>query len=163
MGELRSWWTSADKTAWTLPAPGRAAQRLRLPGREGAKVNGTLTQGAEPGRHRRPGTGLGRHTRRSRRPPAQQQGFFRLVHVSAQQLSPNEAARRLTADIRAPGLWRNGTLANLPAFGATFSCKAGQPMQRSESEQIASGAEPAVTGMQRAPSGAFTGCSTIPG
>ena len=55
----------------------------------------------------------------------------------AQQLSPNEAVRRLTADIRAPRLWRsNGTLANLPAFGSTFSCKAGQPMQRSEADQI---------------------------
>ena len=55
----------------------------------------------------------------------------------AQQLSPNEAVRRLTADIRAPGLWRsNGTLANLPAFGATFSCKAGQPMQLPEAQQV---------------------------
>ncbi|RYG12697.1 MAG: hypothetical protein EON92_07630, partial [Burkholderiales bacterium] len=39
--------------------------------------------------------------------------------------------------VHAPGQWRsNGPLANLPAFGESFSCKAGQPMRRSDAEQI---------------------------
>ncbi|NEL80940.1 MAG: M13 family metallopeptidase, partial [Xanthomonas perforans] len=55
----------------------------------------------------------------------------------AQQLSPNEAVQRASADIRAPGQWRtNGPLSNLPEFGAAFSCKAGQPMQRVDAEQL---------------------------
>ena len=45
-GELRSWWTPADKTAWTLLGNRVAAQysAYDFPGVKGAKVNGTLTQ-----------------------------------------------------------------------------------------------------------------------
>ncbi|WP_353080253.1 M13 family metallopeptidase [Stenotrophomonas sepilia] len=140
-GELRSWWTPADKTAWTLLGTRVAAQysAYDFPGVKGAKVNGTLTQ--EENLADIAGLELAWAAYAAQEPKAkqaQQQGFFRAWSALwAQQLSPNEAARRLTADIRAPGLWRsNGTLANLPAFGATFSCKAGQPMQRSEADQI---------------------------
>lgn len=140
-GELRSWWTPADKTAWTLLGNRVAAQygSYDFPGVKGAKVNGTLTQ--EENLADIAGLELAWAAYLAQEPKAkqaQQQGFFRAWSALwAQQLSPNEAVRRLTADIRAPGLWRsNGTLANLPAFGATFSCKAGQPMQRSEAEQI---------------------------
>ncbi|WP_439450005.1 M13 family metallopeptidase [Stenotrophomonas sp. ATs4] len=140
-GELRSWWTPADKTAWTLLSNRVAAQygSYDFPGVKGAKVNGTLTQ--EENLADIAGLELAWAAYVAQEPKAkqaQQQGFFRAWSALwAQQLSPNEAVRRLTADIRAPGLWRsNGTLANLPAFGATFSCKAGQPMQRSEAEQI---------------------------
>ncbi|MBH1496212.1 M13 family metallopeptidase [Stenotrophomonas maltophilia] len=140
-GELRSWWTPADKTAWTLLGNRVAAQygSYDFPGVKGAKVNGTLTQ--EENLADIAGLELAWAAYLAQEPKAkqaQQQGFFRAWSALwAQQLSPNEAVRRLTADIRAPGLWRsNGTLTNLPAFGATFSCKAGQPMQRSEAEQI---------------------------
>lgn len=140
-GELRSWWTPADKTAWTLLGNRVAAQygSYDFPGVKGAKVNGALTQ--EENLADIAGLELAWAAYLAQEPKAkqaQQQGFFRAWSALwAQQLSPNEAVRRLTADIRAPGLWRsNGTLANLPAFGATFSCKAGQPMQRSEAEQI---------------------------
>lgn len=140
-GELRSWWTPADKTAWTLLGNRVAAQygSYDFPGVKGAKVNGTLTQ--EENLADIAGLELAWAAYLAQEPKAkqaQQEGFFRAWSALwAQQLSPNEAVRRLTADIRAPGLWRsNGTLANLPAFGATFSCKAGQPMQRSEAEQI---------------------------
>ena len=140
-GELRSWWTPADKTAWTLLGNRVAAQygAYDFPGVKGAKVNGALTQ--EENLADIAGLELAWAAYVAQEPKAkqaQQQGFFRAWSALwAQQLSPNEAVRRLTADIRAPGVWRsNGTLANLPAFRATFSCKAGQPMQRSEAEQI---------------------------
>ncbi|HEL3809935.1 TPA: M13 family metallopeptidase [Stenotrophomonas maltophilia] len=140
-GELRSWWTPADKTAWTLLGNRVAAQygAYDFPGVRGAKVNGALTQ--EENLADIAGLELAWAAYVAQEPKAkqaQQQGFFRAWSALwAQQLSPNEAVRRLTADIRAPGVWRsNGTLANLPAFGATFSCKAGQPMQRSEADQI---------------------------
>lgn len=140
-GELRSWWTPADKTAWTLLGNRVAAQygAYDFPGVKGAKVNGALTQ--EENLADIAGLELAWAAYVAQEPKAkqaQQQGFFRAWSALwAQQLSPNEAVRRLTADIRAPGVWRsNGTLANLPAFGATFSCKAGQPMQRSEADQI---------------------------
>ena len=47
------------------------------------------------------------------------------------------ALARLTGDTHLPGALRtNAPLANLPAFAASFSCKPGQPMQRSQAEQI---------------------------
>lgn len=140
-GELRSWWTPADKTAWTLLGTRVAAQygSYEFPGVKGAKVNGTLTQ--EENLADIAGLELAWAAYTAQEPkakPAQHQGFFRAwAALWPQQLSPNEAARRLTADIRAPGRWRtNGPLSNLPAFGASFSCKPGQPMQRTDAEQI---------------------------
>jgi putative endopeptidase len=51
---------------------------------------------------------------------------------------PNDVATRLAAsDLHAPGQWRtNGPLADQPAFGTAFSCKAGTPMQRATSQQV---------------------------
>ncbi|HHA2861153.1 TPA: M13 family metallopeptidase [Stenotrophomonas maltophilia] len=140
-GELRSWWTPADKTAWTLLGTRVAAQygSYEFPGVKGAKVNGTLTQEENLADIAGLELALAAYTAQEpKAKPAQQQGFFRAwAALWPQQLSPNEAARRLTADIRAPGRWRtNGPLSNLPAFGASFSCKPGQPMQRTDAEQI---------------------------
>ena len=57
--------------------------------------------------------------------------------ASAQSLSPTDATLRASTSLYAPGQWRtNGPLANLPSFGAAFQCKPGQPMQRTEAEQI---------------------------
>jgi putative endopeptidase len=140
-GELRSWWTPADKTAWTLLGTRVASQygSYDFPGIKGAKVNGELTR--EENLADVAGLELAWEAYKAVDPsakPATQQGFFRAwASLWAQQLSPNEAAQRLTADVLAPGRWRtNGALSNLPAFGATFSCKPGQPMQRVDAEQI---------------------------
>src|SRR5690606_13059174 len=45
-GELRSWWTTADKSAWTLLGSRVAAQYsgYAFPGVKDAKVNGELTR-----------------------------------------------------------------------------------------------------------------------
>ncbi len=140
-GELRSWWTPADKTAWTLLGSRVAAQYggYDVPGVKGAKVNGTLTQ--EENLADLAGLELAWEAYAAVEPaakPADQQGFFSAwAGLWPHQLSPNEAAAHAGSDIRAPGKWRtNGPLSNLPAFGATYSCKPGQPMQRVEAEQI---------------------------
>jgi putative endopeptidase len=140
-GELRSWWTPADKTAWNLLGNRVAAQysSLDFPGVKGAKVNGELTR--EENLADLAGVELAWAAYKSAEPdakPATQQGFFRAwAALWPQQLSPSEAAQRLTADTLAPGKWRtNVPLSNLPAFGATFSCKPGQPMQRVDADQI---------------------------
>lgn len=140
-GELRSWWTPADKAAWELLGSRVAAQfsGYDFPGVKGATVNGQLTR--EENLADLAGLELAWAAYRAAEPdakPATQQGFFRAwASLWPQQLSPNEAAQRLTSDTMAPGKWRtNGPLSNLPAFGATFSCKPGQPMQRVDAEQI---------------------------
>ncbi|MBD8636841.1 M13 family metallopeptidase [Stenotrophomonas sp. CFBP 13725] len=140
-GELRSWWTPADKTAWTLLGSRVAAQygAYEFPGVKGAKVNGTLTQ--EENLADLAGLELAwdaYRTVEANAKPADQQGFFSAwATLWGQQLSPNEAAARLSTDVRAPGKWRtNGPLSNLPAFSASFTCKPGQPMQRTDAEQL---------------------------
>jgi len=140
-GELRSWWTPADKTAWTLLATRVATQysAYDFPGVKGAKVNGALT--ADNNLADVAGLELAWEAYRAQEPnakPAEQQDFFRAwAALWPQQVSPNEAAARASMDVEAPGKWRtNGPLANLPAFGASFTCKPGQPMQRTDAEQI---------------------------
>ncbi|MBN6149645.1 M13 family metallopeptidase [Xanthomonas sp. AmX2] len=140
-GQLRSWWTPADKSAWTVLGTRAAAQygAYDFPGVKAAKVNGQLTQDenlADIG-----SVELAWQAYAAAQPAATdagKQAFYKAwAGLWAQQLSPNEAVQRLTADVRAPGRWRaNGPLANLPGFAATFTCKAGQPMVRSQAEQI---------------------------
>jgi putative endopeptidase len=140
-GELRSWWTPEDKSAWTALSARAAAQygAYDFPGVKGAKVNGQLTQEQDL-------TDIGSvelawQAYAAAQPAAGnagKQAFYKAwAGLWAQQLSPNEAVQRVTADVHAPGRWRtNGPLANLPSFAATFTCKAGQPMVRSDAEQI---------------------------
>ncbi|MGV8959308.1 MAG: M13 family metallopeptidase [Stenotrophomonas sp.] len=140
-GELRSWWTPADKSAWTLLGNRVAAQfsGYDFPGVKNAKINGELTRdenladlsGVEI-------SWEAFNAVQSAAKPADKQAFFKAwAGLWPQQVSPNEAVQRLTSEIRAPGRWRtNGTLSNVPAFGASFSCKPGQPMQRTDAELI---------------------------
>ncbi|NYF18753.1 putative endopeptidase [Xanthomonas sp. JAI131] len=140
-GELRSWWTPEDKSAWTALSARAAAQygAYDFPGVKGAKVNGQLTQEQDL-------TDIGSvelawQAYAAAQPAAGdagKQAFYKAwAGLWAQQLSPNEAVQRVTADVHAPGRWRaNGPLANLPSFAAAFTCKAGQPMVRSDAEQI---------------------------
>ncbi|MDL5364456.1 M13 family metallopeptidase [Xanthomonas sp. NCPPB 2654] len=140
-GELRNWWTPEDKNAWNALGARAAAQygAYDFPGVKGAKVNGPLTQEQDL-------TDIGSvelawQAYAAAQPAAAdagKQAFYKAwAGLWAQQLSPNEAVQRVTADVHAPGRWRaNGPLANLPSFAATFTCKAGQPMVRSDAEQI---------------------------
>ncbi|QDI04086.1 M13 family peptidase [Xanthomonas cerealis pv. cerealis] len=140
-GELRNWWTAEDKNAWNALSARAAAQygAYDFPGVKGAKVNGQLTQEQDL-------TDIGSvelawQAYAAAQPAAGdagKQAFYKAwAGLWAQQLSPNEAVQRVTADVHAPGRWRaNGPLANLPSFAATFTCKAGQPMVRSDAEQI---------------------------
>ena len=140
-GELRSWWTPAEKSSWTL-LTGKVANQYgayAYPGVPNTKVNGAQT--AEENLADLAGVELAWQAFGKAQPAATQadkQAFFTAwAGLWAQQLSPNEAVQRASADIRAPGQWRtNGPLSNLPEFGATFSCKPGQPMQRVDADQL---------------------------
>ncbi|WP_372360954.1 M13 family metallopeptidase [Xanthomonas sp. NCPPB 1325] len=140
-GELRSWWTPAEKTSWTL-LTGKVANQFAAypyPGVPNAKVNGAQT--AEENLADLAGVELAWQAFSKAQPAATEadkQAFFTAwAGLWAQQLSPNEAVQRASADIRAPGQWRtNGPLSNLPEFGAAFTCKPGQPMQRVDADQI---------------------------
>ncbi len=140
-GEIRDWWTPADLAAWEAIGKRVAAQYsgYAYPGVANAKVNGNLTRdediadlaGVELAwdafNKAQPAPRLG----------ARQTLFRTWSELWAQQVSPSEAAQRISTDAHAPGQWRsNGPLANQPSFGEAFTCKAGQPMRRGDAEQI---------------------------
>jgi putative endopeptidase len=109
------------------------------PGLSNAKVNGTLTQDENLGDLAGVELAWDAFTNAQLAPNlgAKQTLYRSWSELWAQQISPTEAAQRIATDVHAPGQWRsNGPLANQPAFGESFSCKAGQPMRRSEAEQI---------------------------
>ena len=140
-GEIRDWWTPADLAAWDAIGARVTAQYAgyAYPGVAGAKLNGSLTQ--DENIADLAGVELAWDAFSNAQPTSNQgakQTLFRTwSELWAQQVSPSEAAQRITTDVHAPGQWRsNGPLANQPAFGAAFTCKAGQPMRRSDAEQI---------------------------
>ncbi len=140
-GELRSWWTPADKSAWLALRERVATQYAAhdYPGLNGAKVNGTLV--GNEGLGDLAGLELAWAAFTQARPQAtqaQQREFFHAwSRLWPQRLSANAASERLTASVHAPGVLRsNVPLGNLPAFAAAFGCKPGQPMQRPAAEQI---------------------------
>ena len=140
-GELGNWWTPADSNAWTTLGDRVAAQysALAYPGVQGAKVNGARVR--DVALADQAGLELASAAYAKADPaakPAAQQAFFDAWSgLWAQQVSEHAAAERLASDIHAPGPLRSDVpRANLPAFGAAFGCKAGQPMQRTEADQV---------------------------
>ena len=140
-GELRNWWTPAETQAWTELTNKVAAQysAYPFPGVPNGKVNGSLSAAEDLADQA--GVELAWQAFAKAQPEADtaaKQAFFKAwAGLWAQQLSPNEAAQRIASDIHAPGKWRvNGPLSNLPEFGASFTCKPGEPMQRAEADQL---------------------------
>lgn len=140
-GELRDWWTPADVTAWNAIGARVAAQYngYAYPDVANGKVNGTLTLDENLADLAGMELAWDAFTNAQLAPNlgAKQTLFRSWSELWAQRISPTEAAQRIATDVHAPGQWRsNGPLVNQLAFGETFSCKAGQPMRRSEAEQI---------------------------
>jgi len=141
-GELRDWWTPADVAAWNAIGARVAAQYsgFAYPGVANAKLNGKLTQDEDLADIA--GVELAwdafTNTQLAPNQGAKQTLFRSWSELWGQHVAASEAAQRIATDVHAPGQWRsNGPLANLPAFGESFACKAGQPMRRSDAEQIA--------------------------
>ena len=140
-GSLGDWWGAADKNAWAVLAGKLAGQYdgRAWPQLSGTKVNGKLTSAENMGDLAGIETAWDAFSQaQPNADVAARKGFFTgWAQLWAQQISPSEAAQRAVADLRAPGQWRvDGPLANLPAFGAAYACKAGQPMQLPDAQQV---------------------------
>lgn len=140
-GELREWWTAEDVSAWNAIGERVAKQfgAYAFPGLSGTKVNGALTLDANMADLSGVELAWDAFTAAQSAPTADaRKTFFRnWSGLWAQQLSQAEATQRVSTEVRAPGQWRsNGPLANQPAFSETFACKAGQPMRRSDADQV---------------------------
>ena len=140
-GNLRDWWTQADQSAWSERTHGLATQyhTYVFPGAADAMVDGTRNRDANAADLA--GLELAWAAwQASDDAPASEasQEFFRgWAGLWRQQASPDAAAIAAASQLQTPGQWRtNGPLANMPAFGETFQCKPGTPMQRAETEQV---------------------------
>jgi putative endopeptidase len=140
-GELRDWWTPADVAAWNAIGARVAAQYngYAYPEVANGKVNGTLTLDENLADLAGVELAWDAFTNAQLAPNlgAKQTLFRSWAELWGQRIAASEAAQRIATDVHAPGQWRsNGPLANQPAFGETFTCKASQPMRRSDAEQI---------------------------
>jgi len=139
-GALRDWWTPADTAAWNTRSGQLSAQYGEYTYPELAtKVNGGMT--ANENLADLAGLELAwsaiSTTQGGTMSSAEKQKFFTgWAKLWPQHLTADGAARLAASDQHAPGVWRtNGTLANLPAFGESFKCKAGGSMQLATDQQ----------------------------
>lgn len=139
--QLRDWWTAQDATAWETLA-GRVATQygnFDHPGLTGVKVNGSQTRDENVADLA--GIELALAAYQAVEPDADKaskEAFFTgWASLWPQQMTPAAATRRVSSSVHAPGVWRtNAPLMNSPAFGVTFGCKAGTPMQLKPEEQV---------------------------
>ena len=140
-GQVRDWWSPADRDAWTALGNRVAAQYASqdYPGVKGARVDGALVRNVALADQA--GLELAATAHAKAQPQASQaarQALFEAwSRLWAQQVAANTASKRLKTDIHAPGPLRsNLPAANLPEFAAAFACKPGQPMTRAEADQV---------------------------
>ena len=132
-GQLRDWWTAADASAWDMLLAPLVVQYggYGVDGQRTRDENAADLSGVE----------LAMDALATAQPALDDTGrqwFYQgWAHLWPQQMSPDVAARMKATDVHAPGQWRsNGPLANQPAFGEAFGCKAGTPMQVTAEGQI---------------------------
>ena len=140
-GQVRDWWSPADRDAWTALGNRVAAQYASqdYPGVKDARVDGALVRNVALADQA--GLELAATAHAKAQPQASQaarQALFEAwSRLWAQQVAANTASERLKTDIHAPGPLRsNLPAANLPEFAAAFACKPGQPMTRAEADQV---------------------------
>jgi putative endopeptidase len=140
-GAVRDWWSPTDAAGWETHTSPLVAQygTYAWPGLTGMKVDGRRTR--DENAADLAGVELALDALAAAQPaltPEGKQAFFKgWAQLWPQQLSSDIALRMSASNVHAPGQWRtNGPLADTPAFGDAFKCKAGTPMQRASGEQV---------------------------
>ncbi|KAB8318539.1 M13 family metallopeptidase [Tolypothrix campylonemoides VB511288] len=140
-GEVATWWTPTEIAAWEQLGTKVAQQysAFDVPVLRNIKVNGAQVR--DEAIADLSGTELAWAAFTAAQPQADagaKQAFYRAwAGLWAQQLSADVAAQRAASGVHAPGVWRtNAPLMQQPAFGATYGCKPGQPMQLPEAQRI---------------------------
>ncbi len=134
-GNLKDWWTAADKKNFQTRADGVAAQFDRFVAVDDAHVNGHLTLGEdiadlggvkiaylafERSQVGKPRVKIGGFT-------PEQRFFLAYAQIWRQNVRPEALRMSLATDPHAPNRFRVlGPLANLPEFAAAFPCPAGE-------------------------------------
>ncbi len=142
-GNLKDWWTPADAKAFEERASCTADEYsgfVAVKDDKGElKLNGRLTLGentADNGGLKLAYMALLNIIGNTPVKPidgytAQQRFFLAYGQIWCQNVTEQEARKRVIADPHSPGRWRvNGAVQNSAAFEQAFGCKAGQPMVR---------------------------------
>jgi len=140
-GNVRSWWTPQDEAAFATRANQLATQYASYPypATTGLRVDAALTR--EQNVADLAAVELAFDALANAQPAldnAARESFFSAwAGLWREQLAPETATQDASTLPHAPGQWRaNGPLVNLPAFGETFKCKAGNAMTLKAEEQV---------------------------
>ncbi|MGI8561120.1 MAG: M13 family metallopeptidase [Luteimonas sp.] len=139
-GAVRTWWTPVEDAAWIARTNNLSAQysAYDYPGTAGIRVNGVQTRdenAADLAGMELAWNALS-NVQQELTQDDKEAFFMAWAQLWRQQASAEAAARNAELSPHAPGMWRvNGTLANLPAFGEAFKCKADDAMQREADQQ----------------------------
>jgi predicted metalloendopeptidase len=144
-GNLREWWTDADRRRYQERAQAIVAQYDAYAGVDGLKVNGKLTLGeniADVGGLQISYLGLQRALAEKPQAPIQgftpeQRYFLSFAQIWRSRLRPEQERLRLLTDSHSPPRYRvQGPLAYFPEFARAFSCPADAKALRAEGERV---------------------------
>jgi predicted metalloendopeptidase len=144
-GNLRDWWTPADRTRYRERAQAVVDQYSAFTGVGGLKVNATLTLGeniADLGGLRIAYLGLQRALERNPTGTIddftpQQRFFLAFAQGWRSSTRPEQERLRLLTDSHSPPRFRvQGPLANVPEFAQAFSCDASDGALRTAGKQV---------------------------
>jgi predicted metalloendopeptidase len=144
-GNLREWWTPADRKRYQERAQAIVAQYGAYTGIDGINVNGSLTLGeniADLGGLQIAYLGLQRALAGQPREQIdgftpEQRYFLSFAQAWRSRYRPERERLQLLTDSHSPPRYRvQGPLANLPEFARAFSCPPGARALRAEGERV---------------------------
>ena len=146
-GNLKEWWTDADKKKFDERAQKVIDQYGNYTAIDDIKLNGQLTQGeniADIGGVRIAWTALQEKWAKEGKPApidgftAEQRFFLGWAQVWRSNIRKEALRMRVLTDPHSPAIHRvNGVVANMPEFFTAFGCDANSPMARKETDRAA--------------------------
>ncbi len=144
-GNLREWWTPADRKRYGERARALVVQYAAFPGVDNLRVNGELTLGeniSDVGGLQIAYLGLqralaGQPRERIDGLTPEQRYFISFAQAWRSRVRPEQERLRLLTDGHSPPRYRvRGPLANFPEFAQAFSCPADAQALRAEGERV---------------------------
>ncbi len=141
VGNLRNWWSPADKAEFEKRTSCIADEYSQFVAVDDVHLNGRLTLGentADNGGVRISLMALHDKMKEEKQPAKlidgftpDQRFFLSYAQLWCQNMSPARARMLALTDPHSPGRYRvNGVVSNMPEFQQTWGCKPGQPMVR---------------------------------
>ena len=147
VGDLRNWWTPADKAEFDQRTSCIADQYEQFVAVDDVHLKGRLTLGentADNGGVRLSHMALHDQLAQEKHTPASIDGFtpdqrffIAYAQIWCQNVTPAQARLRALTDPHSPGRYRvNGVASNMPEFQQAWGCKSGQPMVRANACRV---------------------------